>query len=548
MDDSFDGENVHMAGANVNGNNQQGRGGNKNGPRLCHTCNQPGHMRANCPQNQNNGGGNNRNNYNNNGRQGQNANSGNRQNNQRAQGGRGGNGNGGNQNNNGQRAQNGRGDENNNNNNNAQQGQNGHGGNNNAQRGQNGRRGQNNDNNDNDNEPNPAGSQPDGPCYRHGPGHTNNVCNDSRNIWGPNHNGGNNGNQPQQQNRQQNQNQNQNQQRAPQENRHGNPRRNYVAAHDAEHIYCERCNRRDHITLRCPAPLMGARQIMTCSLCNTPGHTHTVCRNPAYCANCWGFGHSKEQCRRPRADHTFFHTNEDIDLVDADSVCSSGHSSTYSSPSQSRRSSVQTHYQLPQRNNGITKAYFANAHGDLVLEAPLDEISAQIAAIAAEKENARRHAIAAKCCGAHAKYSMKLLNDEIASGARFLGGVDPANPQIPLPLGMERTAALERLFQFWINDSSFVMAARFVREGWNFFRDPRVLDAIARSSQPVCHCCEKKGHILSATFTELVPGTDVLTVEDYDLWGPSVMFSCKCSVNGYSFMRAEDGRMDIQFM
>jgi hypothetical protein len=84
------------------------------------------------------------------------------------------------------------------------------------------------------------------------------------------------------------------------------------------------------------------------------------------------------------------------------------------------------------------------------------------------------------------------------------------------------------------------MAAAFVRKGWNFFRDPRTLDAIARSSTPVCHCCSGKGRILSATFTQLLPGTDVLTVEDYDMWGPSVMFSCKCSLNGYSFLQGGD--------
>jgi hypothetical protein len=84
------------------------------------------------------------------------------------------------------------------------------------------------------------------------------------------------------------------------------------------------------------------------------------------------------------------------------------------------------------------------------------------------------------------------------------------------------------------------MAAAFVRKGWNFFRDPRTLDAIARASTPVCHCCSGKGRILSATFTQLVPGTDVLTVEDYDMWGPSVMFSCQCSLNGYSFLQGED--------
>ena len=194
----------------------------------------------------------------------------------------------------------------------------------------------------------------------------------------------------------------------------------------------------------------------------------------------------------------------------------------------------------PQAQPGITKAYFANARGELVLEAPMDEVTSQICNIAAENEAARRQAIATKCCSAHMMYNMKLLNDEIVSGESFFRRVDPSNPQIQLPPHMQKTEALERLCQFWINDNSFSMAAAFVRKGWNFFRDPRTLDAIARSSTPVCHCCSGKGRILSATFTQLLPGTDVLTVEDYDMWGPSVMFSCQCSLNGYSFLQGED--------
>ena len=216
------------------------------------------------------------------------------------------------------------------------------------------------------------------------------------------------------------------------------------------------------------------------------------------------------------------------------------------SPPQHYTPVPQTYPQTyPQANPGTTKAYFANARGELILEAPMDDVQAQLCSIVAENEAARRKAIATKCCAAHTMYSMKLLNEEIVSGASFFRRVDPSNPQIQLPPNVQRTEALERLCQFWINDNSFSLAAAFVRKGWNFFRDPRTLDAITRSSTPVCHCCSGKGRILSATFTQLMPGTDVLTVEDYDMWGPSVMFSCQCSLNGYSFLQGNEDNMEV---
>jgi cellular nucleic acid-binding protein len=377
----------------------------------------------------------------------------------------------------------------------------------------------------------PDTTKPDELCYVHaGKDHKNNVCSSDKNIWSPQNNTESSKAQTQKQKKQQ------------------------TSQERADYKYCGRCNSCEHHIIDCNAAPFGARKIMKCSFCRNPGHTHTECRHPNFCAQCRKMGHSTEACTVEKPDfknHCLFARKSDRFMYTKDAVSwwNADQSRPSSPPQQLRAASVQQpvyYAQVPQATTtNLTKAYFANAKGEVVLEAPLDEVTQQIAAIAAETEAARRHAIAAKCCGAHARYNMHLLNAEITSGERFFGAVDPANPQIQLPPHVAKTAALERLFQFWINDSSWSLMASFVRKGWNFFRDPRVLDAIARCSTPVCHGCGGKGHVMSATFRELFPGTDVLTVEDYDLWGPSVMFRCRCCLEGYSFLQDEDGKMDL---
>lgn len=503
-DDEFDIDDLvktpRMSGALPNPNDQmvidQTQRGK--GQMTCNNCGQTGHKAKHCQSGQNNGGNKNKNK---------------------------------NKNNDGQNGKNKSG------NNNAPQNQ--HGGNN--------------------NNVDPASTKANGPCYLHGGGHRNNECKAGANVWSPKHipngNGNNNkktknGNNNQNQKENQNQNQQQNN-RPNHENRHGNKRTNSEAISGAEYNYCERCNIIGHKSVAClaPPPESLARGIIRCLQCGNRGHPHTECRHPAFCADCKNLGHSRENCRTAKPASVVLNTRLTgpadwvVPTVDAPSMFVE--TSRMALPPQHYIPVPQVHTQTfpqtyPQAQPGITKAFFANARGELVLEAPMDEVTSQICNIAAENEAARRQAIATKCCSAHMMYSMKLLNDEIVSGESFFRRVDPSNPQIQLPPHMQKTDALERLCQFWINDNSFSMAAAFVRKGWNFFRDPRTLDAIARSSTPVCHCCSGKGRILSATFTQLLPGTDVLTVEDYDMWGPSVMFSCQCSLNGYSFLQGED--------
>lgn len=50
---------------------------------------------------------------------------------------------------------------------------------------------------------------------------------------------------------------------------------------------------------------------------------------------------------------------------------------------------------------------------------------------------------------------------------------------------------------------------------------------------------------MSATFEPTPVGTDVLTVDDWDVWGVSILFGCGCCREvGYSFVQGADDRMD----
>lgn len=400
------------------------------------------------------------------------------------------------------------------------------GGNANAQQNQNGRGPKHNNGHNANAKIDPNSTQPDDECYMHpGRGHNNNQCKNPRNVWCLSNSNNNNVQPPQ----------------GPRANfaPPQGPRNQYSqtgygdnrpAVPGAGFNYCERCNEVGHIATRCERPAIQQTKTI-CHRCKNVGHCHTDCNHPAFCKNCTHYGHYPHECLQPPAFEVVI------------------------KPSQADKQRNQPQHVFPFRAanangngfqstsnaSGITKVKFADAKGRFVLEKPYNEVQETLTAIYIEEDIKRRRAIADKCYRAHTWYSMTLLNDAIIAGADFFRRVDPANPQIPLS-PRRRNDNVERLFQCWINDNAFWQAAATIHKGWNYFRDPRVMDAIARSAKPVCHCCSRQGHIFSATFCELFPGTDVLTVEDYEQWGPMVAFSCGCSVKGYTFIQAEDER------
>ncbi|KAM0712127.1 hypothetical protein Q7P37_011221 [Cladosporium fusiforme] len=474
MDDSFDMDS-HMSDAPRHNRNSQ-RSNPGNGQRNCHTCGQPGHIQRDCPQNrnQNQNNQNQNQNRNTNGQQGRNGNANGR--------------NGGvrNQNQNGQNRQN----------------QNGNQNRNNTARG--------NANQQNTDPADVGGVNDD--CHRHrGRGHTNGECTSASNVHHPEHRGsGPNNNQQQQQQQQQPA------QPKPQANRHGNIRRDHGPLSNAENNYCERCNSRGHIAATCDNQRITAT-IIKCLWCKNPGHTHLECNHPLCCANCRGKGHSAESCRNIPALETRL---------------SAPPASVFRVHSQPQGFAFQPQH---RQISGSTRATFGP---DFAAPEPLDELTTELLQLKAQRDAERRHAIDTKCWGSHKMYGHKLLNQDIIEGENFFSRIDPSNPQIHLPKDKTPTNTLTQLFANFITHRPFGVAASLIARGWNFFRDPRALDAIARCQVPTCNGCAKKGEILSATFERVTLGTDVLTVDDWDVWGVSVLFGCHCCRDvGYSFVQ-----------
>jgi hypothetical protein len=71
--------------------------------------------------------------------------------------------------------------------------------------------------------------------------------------------------------------------------------------------------------------------------------------------------------------------------------------------------------------------------------------------------------------------------------------------------------------------------------GWQFFRDPDVIGALAQNEKPACNGCQRDGLIVDHTFEVLKPehpDFNVLDMQDYDDWGVFVVFTdCNCCVS-----------------
>lgn len=365
----------------------------------------------------------------------------------------------------------------------------------------------------------PAKTSPKDLCYMHGErgGHPNRECSNPMNVHHPEHRDGSQNNRQQQSG--------QNTSNKPQINRHGNIRSNHGPLGNGGN-YCERCNVRGHTAVTCQNP-PAAFPVITCLYCKNKGHSHLECNHPLCCSKCREKGHSAESCRNLPADSTKF----------------SWPASTYTRTQPFIQ--PQHVFQFPVQQSqpkGTTKAFFGS---DFKAPAPLDDLHDELLQFKVQKEAERREAVSSKCWAAHRMYGHNLMNSEILEGNRFFSSLDPANPQINLPKNQTPTSALERLFTHFITFRPFGAAANLVANGWNFFRDPRALDAIAGCRVPVCNGCAKKGNILDATFEPIPVGADVLTVDDWDVWGVSIVFKCWCCKEaGYSFMEAANDKMD----
>lgn len=373
----------------------------------------------------------------------------------------------------------------------------------------------------------PANATPNGQCYMHPrSNHSNADCTNPRNRFSSRNNGtqGSDGRKSRQQ---------QDSQPKPQHNRHGNIRSNHGPLQNPGD-YCERCNTRGHIAVTCQNPGPGAAAVITCMMCKNRGHTHIECQHPLCCTNCRQVGHSRFSCRNPMAPEAMMGPSPlDLERIRAGAQYAASHQQGCS---HSFQHAAQTH-------PTITKASFGPT---FQLAEPEDELTAELFRMQRAAAAERRRLVAAKCYASATMYGHSLFNGEIEQGARFLGGIDPNHPQIVLPSYLKKTEAAERLFQSLIKNRSLSTAAGLISNGWNFFRDPRTMDAVARSQAPFCHGCSGKGIILNATFNRVPAGADVLELEDWDIWGVNILFSCHCcKAYGYTFVHDEGERMDM---
>jgi hypothetical protein len=164
-------------------------------------------------------------------------------------------------------------------------------------------------------------------------------------------------------------------------------------------------------------------------------------------------------------------------------------------PTQSATQKV--HYVDPEGRIHSGPEEEAKEEFDAIIE-QIKQGKREVDALAAKKQNKSEKAIIDKCEYALKTYKKQLLNDEIEGGAEALEDMD-SNDLEPAE------DAVKTLLPRWIEDKSFSMAAEYVGRGWNFFRDPRVTDAIARSWVLVYQGCKVQGMILESTFHGVRP-------------------------------------------
>jgi hypothetical protein len=72
--------------------------------------------------------------------------------------------------------------------------------------------------------------------------------------------------------------------------------------------------------------------------------------------------------------------------------------------------------------------------------------------------------------------------------------------------------------------------------GYQFYRDPRAVEAVVRNQKACCLTCKRQGVFLDGQMRGIAD-RDILTIRDGDEWGVFVMFECSCSKEGWSYVK-----------
>jgi hypothetical protein len=93
----------------------------------------------------------------------------------------------------------------------------------------------------------------------------------------------------------------------------------------------------------------------------------------------------------------------------------------------------------------------------------------------------------------------------------------------------------QQLIQYHVLEhSTYMQLSGRMTQGYQFFRDPRAMEAIHKKEKPCCFQCGSIGTFLDEKMCG-VGDRDILTLEDKERWGIFVMFGCRCSNDGYSY-------------
>ena len=88
-----------------------------------------------------------------------------------------------------------------------------------------------------------------------------------------------------------------------------------------------------------------------------------------------------------------------------------------------------------------------------------------------------------------------------------------------------------------LSDDTYMSLKFRIAQGYQFWRDPKLMEALATKRKPRCHFCNRDGILLDGRMRGVdFANVDVTTVKDHTDWGLFAMFDCKCCNDGYSFV------------
>lgn len=278
-------------------------------------------------------------------------------------------------------------------------------------------------------------------------------------------------------------------------------------------LYCAACNSREHAADKCSNKGESNWSLLhspiTCYRCCLRGHLAAECQNPAQqrCSACHGAGHKTDDCKSTilRGIHA---SPQPVGLgiqQPAPSI------SFVPNPTQPRP--VHPFHRQPQTQRTGSVSVSSN-----ISKYYSDKEIAAGAQICRERElTANSRAIRAKVDYSVQSYRKQNYNQQIR--------------QLQAQIQEQRTLSSNLLW-----DVSYRIA-----QGYQFWRDPLAMEAIATRKKPVCIKCGKDGHILDRFMNASVINDDVTKIEEFSDWGVFIMFDCTCCNEGFQYIPRFDG-------